>query len=54
MRKRRHALLKKTPECSFSNTTWNSSMKMWVLFPRRQFAVTRLSMASVMTSNPMV
>ena len=34
LRKRRHALLKNAPEYSFSNTTWNSSMKMCVRLPR--------------------
>ena len=54
LRKRRHALLKNAPEYSFSNTTWNSSMKMCVRLPARQLSVTRLSIASVMTSSPMV
>ena len=54
LRKRRHALLKNAPEYSFSNTTWNSSMTMCVRLPARQLSVTRLIMASVMTSSPMV
>ena len=42
----------KAAENSFSNTTWNSSMKMWVRLPRLALTVTRLSMVSVMTSKP--
>lgn len=54
LRKRRHALLKNAPEYSYSNTTWNSSMMMWVRLPRRHFSVTRLIIASVMTDGSII
>ena len=40
------------PLCSFSNTTWNSSINTWVRLPFFQLSVTRLRIVSVITRSP--
>ena len=49
-----HAEAKNVADSSFSKMTWISSMNTCVRLPLRQFSFTRLIMASVMTSKPIV